>query len=84
LQEFVSSSARDIAAMQAAAPPCLAVLAHRLKLKGAARTAGAGLLAEQASLVEAAANAGDVVGARDAANRLDVVMSETLQAVAEG
>ena len=80
LQEFVSSAARDIAAMQAAEPRCLTVLAHRLK--GAARMAGAGLLAEQASLVEAAAIAGDAVGARKAANRLDVVMSETLQAMA--
>ena len=66
--------------MQAAELPCLAVLAHRLK--GAAGMAGAGSLAEQASLVEAAANAGDAVGARNAANWLDVVMSETLRAMA--
>lgn len=80
VQDFADSAARDIAAMRAAPDArLLAASAHRLK--GAARVAGAGLLAERAGCAEAAANAGDLTGARHAAGGMDLLLAETLRAM---
>ena len=80
LQSFADGAARDIAAMHAAVSPRqLASSAHRVK--GAARMAGARLLAEQAALAEAACNAGDLALARRAADEMDRLLAETLRAM---
>ena len=42
---------------------------------------GARLLAEHASRVEAAARAGDLAAARDAADGMEAVLSDTLRAM---
>ena len=58
----------------------LAASAHRLN--GAARMAGARLLAEQAVRVEAAANAGDLLAGRGARPReWNGCLTETLRAM---
>jgi HPt (histidine-containing phosphotransfer) domain-containing protein len=57
----------------------LAMSAHRLK--GAARTAGANGLAEQAGRIEAAAKAESLAGARRAAEGMEALLTETLRAM---
>jgi HPt (histidine-containing phosphotransfer) domain-containing protein len=57
----------------------LAASAHQLN--GAARMAGARLLAEQAVRTEAAANAGNLAGARRAANGIERLLADTLRAM---
>jgi CheY-like chemotaxis protein len=79
-QAFADSATQDVAAMRSAPDgQGLAVLAHRLK--GAARMAGAGLLAEQAARVQAAANGGDLAAAQELAGGLDGVLAATLRAM---
>ena len=80
VRHFAASATRDVATMRAApGAQGLAAAAHRLN--GAARTAGAMLLAEQAARAEAAANAGDLAAARSAADSMDGVLAETLRAM---
>ncbi len=80
VQSFADSATGDIAALRAAPDAQqLATLAHRLK--GAARMAGARLLAEQAARAEAAANAGELAAARSAAEGMDRLLAETLRAM---
>ena len=80
VDSFADSAAVDIAAMQAAPDaPRLAAVAHRLH--GAARMAGARLLAEQAARAEAAGRAGDLPAARGAAAALDRLLADTLRAM---
>ncbi len=80
LQNFADGAARDIAAMRAATgTQQLANSAHRVK--GAARMAGARLLAEQAALAEAACDAGDLALARSAADEMDRLLVETVRAM---
>ncbi len=77
-ENFADSATRDIAAIHAAENiDQLASFAHRLT--GAARMAGAKLLAEQAARAETAAIAGDLVTARRAADGLDGLLAATLQ-----
>ena len=78
LQSFAEGAARDIAAMRSAHDPRqIASSAHRLN--GAARMAGARLLAEQAARAEAAGNGGDLESARRAAGEMDRLLAETLR-----
>ncbi len=80
VQNFADSAACDIAAMRVApAAGRLAASAHRLN--GAARMAGARLLAEQARRIEAAAGAGDLAAAQRATDGLDHLLAETLRAM---
>jgi HPt (histidine-containing phosphotransfer) domain-containing protein len=80
LQSFADGAARDIAAMRtASSAQQLASSAHRVK--GAARMAGARLLAKQAALAEAACDAGDLARARSAADEMDRLLAETLRAM---
>ena len=80
LQTFSNSAAREVAAIRAASDAAvLAAAAHRLK--GAASIVGARLLAEHASRVEAAARTGELIAARDAADGMEAVLSDTLRAV---
>jgi HPt (histidine-containing phosphotransfer) domain-containing protein len=58
-------------------PRQIASSAHRLN--GAARMAGARLLAEQAARAEAAGNGGDLESARRAAGEMDRLLAETLR-----
>lgn len=79
-RSFADSATQEVAAMQAAGDlKRLAGSAHRLK--GAARMAGARLLAEQAARVEAAAKAGDFPVARSAAEQIDGLLAATLSAM---
>jgi signal transduction histidine kinase/ActR/RegA family two-component response regulator/HPt (histidine-containing phosphotransfer) domain-containing protein len=78
VHNFADGATRDIAKLRAAPDTKqLAASAHRLK--GAARMAGARLVAEQAARVEAAANAGDLAGARRAADGMERLLAETLR-----
>ncbi len=78
LRSFGDSASRDVAAILAASDvQHLASLAHRLT--GAARTAGARTLAEQAVRVEVAAKAGDFTAARGAVDGLDRLLVDTLR-----
>ncbi|MGH7043423.1 MAG: ATP-binding protein, partial [Acetobacteraceae bacterium] len=80
VQNFAAGAKRDVAAMRAAPnAQNLAALAHRLQ--GAARIAGARLLAEQAMRAEVAANAGDLAAARTAADGMDRLLADTLRAM---
>lgn len=80
VQNFAGSATRDLAMMRGAADADqLVASAHRLK--GAARMAGARVLAEQAERAEASAKAGDVAAARLAAEAMEVLLSETLRAM---
>jgi CheY-like chemotaxis protein len=80
MRTFAASATRDVASMRAAPDAQgLAAAAHRLH--GAARTAGAMFLAEQAARAEAAANAGDLTAARSAADGMDGLLAETLRAM---
>ncbi len=80
VQDFADCAAGDIAAMRAAPDTQqLAASAHRLN--GAARMAGAKLLAEQAVSAEVAAKAGDLAAARRASDGMDRLLAETLRAM---
>jgi HPt (histidine-containing phosphotransfer) domain-containing protein len=80
VQNFADSAAHDIAALRSAPnAKRLAASAHRLR--GAARMVGARLLAEQAGRIEAAANAGDLTSAKIAADGIEGLLVETLQAI---
>jgi CheY-like chemotaxis protein/HPt (histidine-containing phosphotransfer) domain-containing protein len=80
VQDFADSATRDIATMCAAQDAAqLAASAHRLK--GAARMAGARLLAEQAARAEASANAGDLGAARRMADGTGCLLTDTLRAM---
>ena len=80
LQTFCKSAARDVVAIREASDAAvLAAAAHRLK--GAAGIVGARLLAEHASRVEAAARAGELAAAHDAADDMEAVFSDTLRAM---
>ena len=57
----------------------VAAFAHRLK--GAARVAGATLMAEQAARVEAAAEGHDLAGARRAAVGMEELLADTIEAM---
>jgi signal transduction histidine kinase/ActR/RegA family two-component response regulator len=78
VQSFADSATRDVAALDAAQDAArLAACAHRLK--GAAQMAGARLIAEQAARAEAAAKAGDLAGARRAADGMEMLLADTLR-----
>jgi signal transduction histidine kinase/CheY-like chemotaxis protein/HPt (histidine-containing phosphotransfer) domain-containing protein len=80
VQSFADSAKRDVAALRAAPnAEKMAAAAHRLN--GAARMAGARLLAEQAVRVEAAANAGDLLTGRGAAKGMERLLTKTLRAM---
>ena len=80
VENFADSAARDIAALRAALDAKQFVAsAHRLR--GAARMAGAQLMAEQVMSAEAAANAGDLAGAHLMANGMERLLAETLRAM---
>ncbi|MEO9191850.1 MAG: ATP-binding protein, partial [Acetobacteraceae bacterium] len=80
VRKFADSAASDLAAMRAAPDAHgLAAAAHRLK--GAARMAGARLLAEQAGRAEAAADAGDFAAAQTAVEGMERMLAETLRAM---
>jgi len=80
VQKFADSAARDIAALHAALDAKqVVVFAHRLK--GAARVAGATLMAEQAARVEAAAEGHDLAGARCAAVGMAELLADTIEAM---
>ncbi len=80
VQNFADSVKRDIAALHAAREAKqVAAFAHRLR--GAARVAGATLMAEQAARVEAAAKGHDLAGARRAAVGMDKLFADTLEAM---
>ncbi len=80
VQNFADSATRDIAALRAATDVNqFAASAHRLK--GAARMAGARLMAEQVVRAEATAKAGDLVAARGATEAIERLLSETLRAM---
>jgi hypothetical protein len=71
---------RDIAALHAARHARqVATFAHRLR--GVAAAAGAGLLAEQATRVEAAAEGHDLAGARCAAVGMEELLADTIEAM---
>ena len=71
---------RDIAALHAA-PDAKQVAAFAHRLRGAARVAGATLMAEQAARVEAAAERHDLAGARCAAVGMEELLTDTLEAM---
>jgi signal transduction histidine kinase/HPt (histidine-containing phosphotransfer) domain-containing protein len=78
-ESFADSAARDLHDLQAAdSAGTMAEAAHRLK--GAARMVGARLVAEQAARTETAARAGDLVGARAAAEGLESLLAQTAAA----
>jgi signal transduction histidine kinase/DNA-binding NarL/FixJ family response regulator len=78
VQNFADSAKRDIAALHAARHARqVATFAHRLR--GAAGSAGAGLLAEQAARVEAAAEGHDLAGARRAAVGMEELLADTIE-----
>jgi len=80
VQNFADTATHDLALMRDAADADqLAASAHRLK--GAARMAGARVLAEQAERAEASARAGNIAAARLAAEAMESVLSETLRAM---
>ncbi len=80
LQNFADSAALDVAALRSAADARqLAALAHRLH--GAARMAGARMLAERTMRVETAAKAGDLAEARRTADGMDGLLADTLRAM---
>jgi len=80
VQNFADSAKRDIAALHAARHARqVATFAHRLR--GAAGSAGAGLLAEQAARVEAAAEGHDLAGARCAAVGMEELLADTIEAM---
>jgi signal transduction histidine kinase/DNA-binding NarL/FixJ family response regulator len=80
VQNFADSAKRDIAALHAARHARqVATFAHRLR--GAAGAAGAGLLAEQAARVEAAAEGHDLAGARCAAVGMEELLADTIEAM---
>jgi len=80
LQNFAQTATRDVARMRTAPDAKqLAAFAHRLK--GAARMAGARVLAEQASCAEASADAGDLAAARRTADAMGPLLAGTLRAM---
>ena len=80
MRKFADGATEDVASMHAAPDAHgLATAAHRLQ--GAARVAGARLLAEQAARAEAAANIGDLTAARRAVEGMDRLLAETLRAM---
>jgi signal transduction histidine kinase/FixJ family two-component response regulator len=80
VQNFADSAKRDIAALHTALDAKqVAAFAHRLK--GAARVAGATLIAEQAARVETAAEGHDLAGARRAAVGMEELLADTLEAM---
>ncbi len=79
LRSFADSAAREVAALREASDVTqLAAVAHRLK--GAARMAGARLLAEQAARIEDAAKAGDPSAARHVQG-IEQTLADTLRAI---
>jgi signal transduction histidine kinase/ActR/RegA family two-component response regulator len=80
VQNFADGATRDIAAMRAA-PDARQLAASAHRLNGAARMAGATLLADQAACAEAAANAGDLMGAQSVAEGMNSLLAETLRAM---
>ena len=80
VQKFADSAKRDIAALHAA-PDATQVAAFAHRLRGAARVAGATLMAEQAALVEAAAEGHNLAGARIATVGLEELLANTLAAM---
>jgi signal transduction histidine kinase/CheY-like chemotaxis protein/HPt (histidine-containing phosphotransfer) domain-containing protein len=80
VQNFADSVKRDIAALHAA-PEAKQVAAFAHRLRGAARVAGATLMAEQAARVEAAAEGHDLAGARCAAVGMEELLADTLEAM---
>jgi signal transduction histidine kinase/CheY-like chemotaxis protein/HPt (histidine-containing phosphotransfer) domain-containing protein len=77
---FAETAAREVADIQAASDATkLAVIAHRLK--GAARMAGARLLAEQASRIEAVSRSGNFAAGQVAAEGIDRLLADTLRAM---
>ena len=80
IRTFADTATGEVAAILAAgAAKPLGAVAHRLK--GAARMAGARLLAEQAGQIEAAAKSGDFAIARAAAAGIDTLLADTLRAM---
>ena len=80
LQNFADSAAQDVGALRIAVDARqLAASAHRLH--GAARMAGARMLAERAMRVEAAAKAGDLAEARRATDGMNELLADTLRAM---
>lgn len=80
VRNFADCAARDLAVLRNAKNAReLATSAHRLK--GAARLAGANLMAEHAERVEAAAKADGLVEARRAAEGMEALFAETLRAM---
>ncbi len=80
VRNFADSATRDVAAIRAA-PNARRLAASAHRLNGAARMAGARLLAEQAARAEAAANADDLAAARHAVDGMDRLLAETLGAM---
>ena len=80
VQNFADSVKRDIAALHAA-PEAKQVAAFAHRLRGAARVAGATLMAEQAARVEAAAEGHDLAGARCAAVGMEELLADTIEAM---
>ena len=77
---FAETARREVADIQAASEASsLGAIAHRLK--GAARMAGARLLAEQASRIEDVAKSGDFASGRAAADGIDRLLADTLRAM---
>ena len=74
LQSFAEGAARDIAAMRSA-PDAQQIASSAHRLNGAARMAGARLLAEQAARAEAAGNRGDLELARSTADEMDRLLT---------
>lgn len=80
VQSFANCAARDFAALRnARTAKQLAISAHRPK--GAARTAGANGMAEQAGRVEAVAKEESLAGARRAAEGMEALLTDTLRAM---
>ena len=80
MQNFADSAAREVAALRVA-PDAQQLAASAHRLKGAARVAGARLLAEQAVRAEAAAKGGDLPPARGVADGMERLLAETLRAM---
>jgi signal transduction histidine kinase/CheY-like chemotaxis protein/HPt (histidine-containing phosphotransfer) domain-containing protein len=80
VQTFADSAKRDIAALNAA-PDVKQVAAFAHRLRGAARVAGATLMAEQAARVEAAAEVQDLAGARCATVGIEQLLADTIEAM---
>jgi signal transduction histidine kinase/ActR/RegA family two-component response regulator/HPt (histidine-containing phosphotransfer) domain-containing protein len=80
MQSFADNATRDVAALRAARDAQqLAAFAHRLK--GAARMAGARLMAKQAARAETVAATGDFEAALRAADGMEALLAETLRAM---